>query len=183
MTGRLAKMLSNGNHERKWKTTIQIYQRIAKIPKTQPMIKVIKESLKLRVSNVRKEKKKMCWRGYSLPLTGLKRNGATFCGLMKARLFFLGLGAIDSLTDGPQTLNSSHSTLWKSWSILVWASWYGDISHTYISYMHIRDHGSVLMHQNTWRGHVAFCQRGNALEMGDWTIPGTQSNWKLVDWH
>ncbi len=44
-------------------------------------------------------------------LTGLKRKGAIFCVLMKARLFFWGLGAADSLSDDPQTLNSSHSTL------------------------------------------------------------------------
>ena len=60
------------------------------------------------------EKNNMCWRGYNVPkntLTGRKRNGATFCGLMKAKLFFLGLGATDSLSDDPQTLNSSLSSL------------------------------------------------------------------------
>lgn len=33
----------------------------------------------------------MCWSGYNLPkntLTGLKRNGGIFCGLMRIRLFF-----------------------------------------------------------------------------------------------
>ena len=32
------------------------------------------------------------------------RNGATFCGLIKVRLFFLGVGAADSLSDEPQIL-------------------------------------------------------------------------------
>ncbi len=63
----------------------------------------------------------------------------------EARLFFLGLGATDGLSDDPQTLNSSHSTLWRQWSMVVQASWYGDVSHTmcwaYLS--HSRDHGSV----------------------------------------
>ncbi len=48
----------------------------------------------------------------------------------------------DSLSDDPQTLNSSHSTLWRQWSMVAQASWYGDVSHstcwTYLS--HSMDH-------------------------------------------
>ena len=79
---------------------------------------MIKEDLKLPVSTVtiedayvkpsylqeepskvpllEKKKNSMCW-SYNL----LKTNRTTFCGLMKARLFFLDLGAADSFSDDP----------------------------------------------------------------------------------
>ena len=44
----------------------------------------------------------MCRRGYNLLkniLIGLKRNGGIFCGLMRVKLFFLGLRVIGSLWD------------------------------------------------------------------------------------
>ncbi len=49
------------------------------------------------------------------------------------------------LSDDPQTLNSSHSTLWRQWSMVAQASWYGDVSHTtcWAYLLHSRDHGSV----------------------------------------
>lgn len=62
------------------------------------------------------EEVKICHR------TGLKRNDATFCGLVKARLLFLGLWVTDSLSDVPQSMNSSHSTLWRLWSMVEQAN-------------------------------------------------------------
>ena len=46
-------------------------------------------------------------------------------------------------------------------SIMIWGclSYHGVLSHT-------RHHGSVWIQHNIWRGHVAWCWRGNALEMG-----------------
>ncbi len=48
----------------------------------------------------------------------------------------------DSLSDDPQTLNSSHSTLWRQWSMVAQASWYEGVSHStcwaYLS--HSMDH-------------------------------------------
>lgn len=106
---------------RKRKTTIKMDRRITRMAKAQPMIssRMIKDSLELPVSTVtvrrrlceanlfsripRKVpllKKGMCRRGYNLPKntsTGLKRNGGTFCGLMRVKLFFLGPRATDSL--------------------------------------------------------------------------------------
>lgn len=106
---------------RKRKTTIKMDRRITRMAKAQPMItsRMIKDSLELPVSTVtvrrrlceanlfsripRKVpllKKSMCRRGYNLPKntsTGLKRNGGTFCGLMRVKLFFLGPRATGSL--------------------------------------------------------------------------------------
>lgn len=47
--------------------------------------------------------------------------------LMKTWLFFLGLGAADSLSDDPHTRDSSHSTL-KTVKHDEKVSWYGDWS-------------------------------------------------------
>ena len=40
-----------------------------------------------------------------------KENAVTFCGLMRVKLFFSGLVVVDSTSDDPRVLNSSHSTL------------------------------------------------------------------------
>lgn len=64
----------------------------------------------------------MCRRAYNLPKnisTGLKRNGGTFCGLVRVKLFFLAPRAKDSLWDDPHSLNSSHSGRWMQWSKVV----------------------------------------------------------------
>ena len=53
--------------------------------------------------------------------TGLKRNRATFCRLMKARLFFLGLGATDSLDNPPNTeFKALYLVKHGSASIMIW---------------------------------------------------------------
>ena len=41
------------------------------------------------------------------------------------KLFFSGLVVIDSTSHDPRVLNSSHSTLWRQWSMVVQRSWYG----------------------------------------------------------
>uniref|UniRef100_A0A9J8ARK8 Transposase Tc1-like domain-containing protein n=1 Tax=Cyprinus carpio carpio TaxID=630221 RepID=A0A9J8ARK8_CYPCA len=108
--------LKNGEQKperrgRKQKTTIKMDRRITRMAKAQPMIssRMVKDSLELPVSTVtvrrrlceanlfsripRKVpllKKGMCRRGYNLPKntsTGLKRNGGTFCGLMRVKFF------------------------------------------------------------------------------------------------
>ncbi len=124
-------------------------RRIAKMAKTQPMIssRVIKENLKLPVSTVtirrslceaKLSAKSPCkvpllkkWRGYNLPKNIWPKE--KWCNILwtdEARLLFLGLGSANSLWDDPQTLNSSHSTSWRQWSMVAQASWDGHVSHT-----------------------------------------------------
>ncbi len=156
---------------RKRKTTIQMDRRIAKMVKTQPMIssRVIKESLKLPVSTVtirrclceaklsarspRKVPLLKKWKSLQFAKEHIltrenshfKEKWRNILWTDEARLFFLGLGPQTVCQTTPQTLNSSHSTLWRQWSMVAQASWYGAVSHTtcwaYLS--HSRDHGSV----------------------------------------
>ena len=60
---------------------------------------------------------------------------------MKARLPFLGVRAADSLSDDPQTLNSSHSTLWRQWSIMLWCHRPGIMDQ----FEYIRIHEEVML--------------------------------------
>ena len=140
---------------------------------------------------------------------GPKRNGVTYCRLISKSVIF---GSSGHRND-PHELNSSLGTLGRQWSMVVQKNHHMEIFFilrcwSYLSYT--RDHGSVWIHQNTWRDYVAVCWRGNAPEMGvstrqrpqtqeasnilvpdktDWgnggasSIPQPQHHWKLVRWH
>lgn len=124
------------------------------------------------------------WRDYTLPentLTGLRRNDATFCGLTEARLLLLVLGAADRLSDGLKTLNSSHSKLsrQKAWWLKHYDAEMFLILECWAYLSCTRDHGSVWIHQNTWKGHVVLCRRGNALETDVSTRQWPQTHQKM----
>ncbi len=97
-------------------------------------------------------------------LTGLQRNGAVFCILMKQDVL-MSLRHATSLSDDPQTLNSSHSTLLKTVkhggaSIVIWACFLilrvGPI---------YRIPWITLSTLKYLKRLVTLCRSGNALEM------------------
>uniref|UniRef100_A0AAY5K9P1 Transposase Tc1-like domain-containing protein n=1 Tax=Esox lucius TaxID=8010 RepID=A0AAY5K9P1_ESOLU len=120
-----------------WRTTTaKINRRIVRMAKMQPVItsRKIRDDLKLPVSAVTvKRRLNEAELSAKSPIAEKMafRNGVTYCALMRVRLFFSSTGVVDSTSDDPRVLNSSHRTLEMkdgSATIVVWGcfSYYGD---------------------------------------------------------
>ena len=145
---------------RKRATTVKTDRRIVRIAKIQPIItsRKIKDHLKWPRSadTVRRhliEAKPSARSPCKAPLLKnqnwlkfAKEKSVTFdwpkekC---QVKLFFSGLVVVDSTSDDPQVLNSSHSTLWRPWSMVAQKSWYGDVFHTTAL-------GLFIVYQGSW---------------------------------
>ena len=74
---------------------------------------------------------------------------------------------------GPQFVRRPQNTEFRSQYTEDTEAWQGKhhpmgmflILRCRASLSHTRDHGSVWIHQNTWRGHVSLCWKEKALEM------------------
>ena len=86
---------------------------------------------------------------------------------MRVKLFLSGLVVVDSTSDDPRVLNSSHSTLWRQWSLVAHKSWYRDVSR-YDCFGTIYRIVPGIMNQFEYikileeRDYVAVYRRGNA---------------------